>query len=128
MGSSAPPRRIESEPKSNRCREGERKRGRHNRDGKQEFPERRSRRGARNTEQHTDRTADRRKHRRLDQELQQNCRISRPDRYAQTNLARALRDGDKHDVHDADAPNHEGCDRKKGRRTLHASFPSSSHN
>ena len=44
-----------------------------------------------------------REHGRLSQELPQDAALFRADRLLQADLPRALRDGDEHDVHDADA-------------------------
>ncbi len=53
--------------------------------------------------------------RRFDQELQQNVAAPRPKRHTETDLARALGDRDKKDVHDADAADQQR-DRRQDRQ------------
>jgi hypothetical protein len=57
--------------------------------------------------------ADQRERHRLDQELREDVAAARADRHAQADFARALGDRHQHDVHDADAADHErhGSDR-----------------
>ena len=71
--------------------------------------------------------AERGQHHRLDQELQQHLAFERADRQAHADLARALGDGDQHDVHDADAADQQadrgdGAEQRRqhSRRARHA--------
>ena len=93
-----------------RCREGERPR-----DGRESGDQEVDARHDDESDDDADESAEETQQYGFDQELLQDVLIGRADGLAQADLARALGNGDEHDVHDADA-SHDQRDGRDGRK------------
>ena len=106
-------RREQAEHDADEHRKAERDEHGRNAERHRDLRHRRDDRGQADADEYAEHAAQQRQHHSLRQKLHQDLAAARAERLFQTDLARALRDGDEHNVHHADAA-HEQGDRGDG--------------